>query len=126
MNLHAMVRGAITTVNPDRTISLQRSTGYTTGSNGKQVPTYADAVSGPGQVQALSAGQQKHMTEMNISGVMRKVYLYGNWMGVVRPDKTGGDVLTFSQIPGGAAQAWKLVHVFETWDDWCCVGVVLQ
>lgn len=126
MNLHAMVRGAITTVNPDVTISLKRASGYTTGSNGKQVATYAGTVSGPAQIQAMDKGGLRHMNELNITGIVRKVYLYGNWMGVIRTDKTGGDVLTFAQIPGGAAEDWKIVTVFETWPDWCCVGVVLQ
>lgn len=126
MNLHAMVRGVISTVNPDTTITLKRSTGYTTGANGKQVASYADPVSGPAQIQAMGGGDLKHMNDLNITGVMRKVYLYGNWMGVVRADKTGGDILTFPQVPGATPQDWKIVNVFETWPDWCAVGVVLQ
>lgn len=126
MNLHAMVRGVITAINPDLTITLKHSSGYTTGSNGKQVATYAAPVSGPAQIQALDAGALKHMNDLNIQGVMRKVYLYGNWVGVVRTDKTGGDVLSFAQIPGGTVEDWKIVTVFETWDTWCAVGVVLQ
>lgn len=126
MNLHAMVRGVITAVNPDQTISLKRSSGYTTGSNGKQVASYDATVSGPAQIQALSGGDLKHMNDLNITGIMRKVYLYGNWMGVIRADKTGGDVLTFPQVPASTAQDWKIISVFETWPDWCAVGVVLQ
>jgi hypothetical protein len=126
MNLHALVRGTITAINPDRTISLKRSNGYTTSANGKQVPTYAATVSGVAQIQALSGGDLRHMNNLNITGIMRKVYLYGNWMGIIRTDKTGGDVLTFPQVPGGADQDWNVVSVFETWDTWCAVGVVLQ
>lgn len=126
MNLHALVRGTITAINPDTIIPLKRSTGYTTGANGKQVATYADPVSGPAQIQAMSSGDLRHMNDLNITGIMRKVYLYGNWMGVVRADQTGGDILTFPQVPGAAAQDWKITNVFETWPDWCAVGVVLQ
>ncbi len=126
MNLHALVRGTVTKINPDIQITLAKSTGYATGANGKQTPTFAPPVVGRGQVQAMDAGTQKHLNNMNISGIMRKVYLYGNWMGVVRGDKTGGDMLSFPQVPGGAVESWKVVHVIETWPDWCCVGVVLQ
>lgn len=126
MNLHALVSPVIGAINPHITITLERSSGYTTGANGKQVPAYETAVDGPGQVQALGASDLKHMNDLNIQGVMRKVYLYGNWMGVVRADQKGGDVLTFPQVPGAVAQKWKLVTVFETWPDWCAVGVVLQ
>lgn len=125
MNLHGIVRGVITAINPDRTISLLRSTGYTVLPGGKQVPTQT-TLSGPAQIQALGPSDLKHMNDLNLQGVMRKVYLYGNWQGAIRADATGGDVLQFAQIPGGAAQNWKVVTVFESWPDWCSVGVVLQ
>lgn len=125
MNLHNLVRGAVGRVNPDIVVGLRRSVGYTKDANFKQVPQYED-LSGPAQVQAMSAGQLRHAAEMNIQGVMRRVYLNGNWMGVVRSDEKGGDLLTFPQVPGGAVQTWKVFAVFETFPDWCCVGVVLQ
>lgn len=126
MNLHALVRGAVTAINPDTTIPLKRSTGYTTGANGKQVPTYATPVSGPAQIQAMGKGDLRHMNDLNITGIFRKVFLYGHWMGVVRADQTGGDILSFPQAPGGTARDWKIVDVMESWADWCCVVVVLQ
>lgn len=125
MNLHGIVRGAINVVNPDITVGLRRSTGYTVLPDGSQVPSYA-TMDGPGQVQALSGNDLRHLANLNISSVDRKVYLYGNWMGVVRADQKGGDILTFPQVPGADLQDWKVVTVFETWPDWCAVGVVLQ
>lgn len=125
MNLHNLVRGAITAVNMDAEITLLRSTGYTTGANGKQTPV--DTVfTGPAQIQGLGPSDLRHTDALNIQGVWRKVYLYGNWMGVVRSDQKGGDVLVFPQAPTLADQNWKVVTVFETWPDWCAVGVVLQ
>lgn len=124
MNLRNTVRGAINRINPDQVIALKRSVGYELV-NFKQVPKFEN-LSGPGQVQPLSAGQLKHAASMNIQGVTRSVHLNGNWMGVVRADAKGGDVLTFPQAPGMAAQDWKVFQVFETWPGWCCVGVVLQ
>lgn len=126
MNLHGLVSGVIGAVNPHIDVSLQRSNGYTTAANGSRTPTYDTTVVGPGQVQALGPQDLKHMEKLNIQGVTRKVYLYGNWMGVVRSDNKGGDVLTFPQVPAYAGQEWKVATVFETWDSWCAVGVVLQ
>ena len=125
MNLHHIVRGAINAINPDITVGLQRSNGYTVDTDGSQIPAYITS-SGLGQVQALGPADLKHVANANIQSVDRKVYLYGNWMGVVRADQRGGDILSFPQVPGAPVQQWKVVTVFETWPDWCAVGVVLQ
>ena len=41
MNLHATVRGVVTSINPDSRISIWRSTGYETLPNHKQVPAFS-------------------------------------------------------------------------------------
>lgn len=125
MNLRGIANRVTSGINPNRTISLLRSTGYTTGANGKQVPTF-DTLSGEAQIQALGPKDLQHLNNLNIQGVSRKVYLYGNWMGVVRTDAKGGDLLNFPQVPGMPDQQWKAVTVFETWPDWCSIGVALQ
>ena len=53
MDLRGIVNGVSSTVNPNKTVTVRRSTGYTIGAGRKQVPSYAAPVSGPGQVQAL-------------------------------------------------------------------------
>lgn len=125
INVRGMANTAIQVVNANITIPLLRSKGYTVGANGKQVPTY-DTLSGPAQVQALGPKDLQHVNALNLQNVSRKVYLYGNWMGVVRADEKGGDLLKFPQVPDGPAQDWKVVTVFETWPTWAAVGVVLQ
>ncbi len=125
INVRGMANASTQVVNSNLTISLQRSTGYTTAPNGTQVPTFT-TLSGEAQIQALGPEDLKYMNSLNIQGVKRKVYLYGNWMGVVRTDAKGGDVLTFPQVPGDTAQQWKAVTVFETWPTWSSIGVVLQ
>lgn len=124
MNLHAAVRGAVTTVNPDIQATWQQSTGYSTDGGGKRTPGYANSTI-PIQVQALTAQDLTHLDYLNIQGVMRAVYAYGNIQGVVRPNLKGGDLLTFAQ-PGGVPQIWLVVAVLETWPDWCKVAVCLQ
>lgn len=127
LNMHGMVRGAIQAVNTDIAATLRRSTGYTTDAAGKRTPVYADTT-GRVQEQALSSAELKHVNDLNIQGVIRKVYMYGNWGGPIRADATGGDLLVFPRVKGGPAVTWKIVTTFETWTDsgWCAVGVVLQ
>jgi hypothetical protein len=130
MNLHGIVRGAIGTVNPDQAVTYRASTGYSTGADGTRTPTYAADVTVSAQVQALSGQDLKHTDFLNIQGVKRAVYLFGNTQGVVRPDVKGGDLLVFPQALGGTPQTWLVVVVLETWNPdrlgWCKVGVVLQ
>jgi len=55
MNLHQIVRGAITTVNPDYTADLYHSAGYHTDEAGQQIPYYVKATI-PIQIQAITGG----------------------------------------------------------------------
>lgn len=126
MNLHGIVRGAITSVNPDILVPYYKSTGYGQDATFAQVPQYAAPVNVPIQVQALTARELQHKELVNIEGLKRAVYMYGNTQGIVRADKKGGDLLYFPQVPQGTNYIWKVVVVFETWPDWCKVGVVLQ
>ena len=125
MNLRGMANRLTQTVNANIQITLLRSDGYTVGANFKQVPKQIE-LSGEAQIQALAGKDLQHVNNLNIQGVLRKVYLYGNWMGVVRADSKGGDVLVFPQAPCMGDQKWKVVTVLETWPDWCAVAVVLQ
>lgn len=125
MNIRGMANGLTTNVNPNIDVIWIKSTGYTTSSSGHRTPT-TESVTIKGQVQADSGELLKHIDGLNIQGVLRFVYLYGNAQGVVRPDAKGGDVLQFPQVPGGPVQSWKVVHVMETWDVWCKVIVQLQ
>lgn len=120
MNLHGIVRGAITAVNPDIPATLRQSTGYTVNADYTRTPTYQETPGVPIQVQGLNAKDLEHMDALNIQGVLRSVHLYGNWQGVVRVLSAGGDVFKFN------GQTWLVVHVMETWPDWSRVIVALQ
>lgn len=130
MNLHATVRGPITSVNSDVAGEYLKSTGSTTATDGNRTPAYARTPVGL-QVQALSGKDLQHETFQNIQGVKRSVYMFGNTQGVSRPDVKGGDLLIFAQSTGGTPQLWLVVIVLETWapgdpQGWCKLGVVLQ
>ena len=120
MDLRGLANGVTTTVNPNQTVTVLRSTGFTAGAGAKQVPSYAAPVSGPAQIQALDADDIKQLDGLNIQGTIRAIYLRGVLAGVVRPDGTGGDLV---QIDG---QNWLVVKVLEGWPTWTKAAIVLQ
>lgn len=126
MNLHGIVRGAITTVNPDIAAQWRVSAGSTQGANFKQVPAYATAVPVRIQSQPLKYSDQLHVQALNLAGIFRSVHMFGLNQGITRPNQKGGDYLQFPQAPGMAAQWWLTISVREQWPDWCRVLVCLQ
>lgn len=127
MDLRGIANGVTTTVNPNETVTVLRSTGFTTGAGAKQVPSYAAPVSGPGQIQALDADDIKQLDGLNIQGTIRAIYLRGTLAGVVRPNQTGGDLVTIAApAPVALRGTWLVVKVLESWPDWTKAAIVLQ
>lgn len=120
MNVRQLANSAITAVNPNTVVSVLKSTGYTVDANRRQVPSYAAAVTGPAQVQALSGSDLKQLEGLNIQGVMRAIYLRGVLAGVIRPDSTGGDLILIDD------QKWLVAKVLEPWAGWTKAVIVLQ
>ena len=125
MNLRSLVNKYTQITNKNQQINWIQSTGYVTDSAGKRTPTTI-TLTVEAQIQALSASDLKQVDGLNITGVMRSVYLYGNAAGVVRVDQIGGDILVFPEIPGSTSRNWLVTQVVETWSDWCHVIVTLQ
>jgi len=127
MDLRGLANSVTTTVNPNQTVTVLRSTGFTTGAGAKQVPSYAAPVSGPAQIQALDADDIKQLDGLNIQGTIRAIYLRGTLAGVVRPNQTGGDLVTIAApAPVALRGTWLVVKVLESWPDWTKAAVVLQ
>ena len=120
MDLRGIANGVSSTVNPNKTVTVRRSTGYTIGAGRKQVPGYADPVTGPAQIQALDANDIKQLDGLNIQGTVRAIYLRGVLAGVVRPDGTGGDLV---EVDG---QTWLVVILLEGWPTWTKDAIVLH
>ena len=120
MNLHGIASPIIAAVNPLIDGTLRASDGYGMAPGRKQEPKYKPDAPVRLQVQPLSGKDLGHLEAQNIQGVQRSVYMHGDTQGVVRPLAKGGDLLIF----GG--QTWLVTVVFETWPDWCKVGVTLQ
>lgn len=122
MDIRSIANGVSSTVNPNEIVGLLRSIGYTVGSGGKQVPTYAAQIDGPAQVQALDADEIKQLDALNIQGVRAAIYLRGALAGVVRPAGTGGDLIKRKN----GAETWLVVKIFEQWPNWSKAAIQLQ
>ena len=120
-----MANGVTQAVNPNIDATLLRANGYTTDATGHRTPN-TRAIQVKAQVQALTARELAQMDGLNVEGVMRAVYLYGDIEGVVRADSKGGDVLEFRETPYSFVRSWRVVTVLETWPEWCKVAVVMQ
>ena len=124
MNLHAIVSGAIGTINPNQQLTVQVSTGSTKNADFTSTPTYAPAQTVPGQVQALSWGDLRQLEGLNIQGVTHAIYLNGDIEGLVRSQNKGGDLIT-----DAVGNDYLVTTVLENWSPtagWTKVAVVLQ
>jgi hypothetical protein len=127
MNLHAIVAGAVGAINPPIMCVLMVSTGYTIMADGTQVPSYQTYVDVPADVQALSYSDLMKMSGLNIQGTRRAVYLTGNFEGLNREARKGGDLLMMPSLPGFIGPTtWLVAFVSEWWQDWCKIIVTLQ
>lgn len=115
MNLHSTVRGAITSINKDILAVFMQSTGNTVDAAGNQTPAYTTFPDVPIQVQAAANKDLEHIENFNQQSTYRAIYMFGNTLGVQRPNAKGGDLLQFSQFDGDAAQTWLVVSVPESW-----------
>jgi hypothetical protein len=120
MDLRSISNTVTNTVNPNILVTVQASTGYTIGSGLKQVPSYADPVTGFAQVQALTAADLRHLDGLNIQGATKSIILRGPLNAIVRVNSQGGDVVTIG------TQTWLTVAVLEQWPLWSRCAIQLQ
>ena len=130
MNLHSIVRGAINSVNADRPALYLKSTGNTVNADYSQTPGYAAGVPVRVQIQPLDKEGLRHVEKLNMTGVFRTIFMYGNTQGIVRVQAKGGDLIQFSPFQGEGVQNWKVVEADGPWNveygGWTKIIVVLQ
>ncbi|CAI1170898.1 MAG: hypothetical protein ACTINL_04495 [Serratia proteamaculans] len=120
MNLHKLVRGAITTVNPDIPAVMRRSDGWEMGPGRQRVPKYLPDEPITIQLQPLSRGDLKHVDGLNLQGLCKSIHVVGNSFGVLRGRKLGGDLVIIGD------EEWLVIEPLELWPDWCRLLVCLQ
>lgn len=129
MNLHAVVRGAITAINADVVATLRRSGGFTTLPDGTQRPEYTDVPGIIVQVQALSGDDLKQIEGLNIQGVKRVAYLNGAALAIVRNLQFGGGLFIFPPGTMPEGDTWLVTQSLEQWGpgaEWSKILIVLQ
>jgi hypothetical protein len=126
MNLRAIANAAIQGVNPNIAVTYLASSGSTTSASGRQTPTYAAPLTVQAQVQAATGEMLKHVQPISQQAVYRNVRTVEDAQGIVRVQAKGGDLFRFPLRPGEQSYTWKVVHVLETWPEWCSVVVELQ
>ena len=121
MNLHGIVTGYISVVNPTQFYVYRQSTGYVTDANFVQQPQYAPGVTVQCQVQPVTVRELYTFGSVNLSGVSQKMYLNGDQEGIVRSLVRGGDLFT---DPTGSV--WLVTNAIESWPDWTGLIATLQ
>jgi hypothetical protein len=120
MDLHSIVAPLINRVNPFVTATIAASTGYMTAADGKPVPTYAAPVTVSVQMQSLTYKDVVQLDSLNVQGAEQAFYIKGDWEGIVRADRKGGDKLIVN------GRTYLIVQVLERWPDFVKVAGNLQ
>ena len=125
VNLHNVVRSAITAIHPDENCILYHSIGQR-NVKGKVVSVYAEPISIKANFQPLDTEALKHVEALSVTGVDEQVFLYSDESmpvtGQQRIPTRTGDFIQRGET------YWLVTAVFEdwTWDGWANVGVHRQ
>lgn len=121
MNIFPIVHAAVSAVSPQVPVSIQISTGSTTNADGSRSLSYAAPQTVNASIQALQYNDIVQADSMQIEGVRRKMYVYGEVDGLVRSKNKGGDLVT---LPNGSV--WKVALIAEAWATWTCAIITLE
>ena len=126
INLHDVVRGAITSVHPDMDCTLYQSTGQV-NVKGVVTPVYAEPKSVKVNFQPLDADSLKQLEARNETPVSEQAFLYSN-----KPLPVGGieriPIVRTGDFIEKDGEYWLITSVLEDWtqDGWANVAVDKQ
>jgi hypothetical protein len=131
LNLHHIVRAAVTFNNADQTLTLYRSLGTFSRDPAtmQNVPNVAAGVSVSGQVQSIKSDEIVQTERVSFSETVRKLYLYSTsapgdrpW-GTWRPLSRTGDYVLDAN-----GNYWYVDAVVEDFTEsgWVSLQVILQ
>ena len=109
MNLHQLVRSAVTAVAPDRTVYRLPSLGQTTGPDYQVLPVYGPCEAVTAQVQPVADKTLQWLVQSRQNSIWRDLYVAGLSAGLDRAEELGGDLYYFD----GAE--WQVDQVLEDW-----------
>lgn len=127
INLHGLVRQAITALHPDEAVTLRQSIGQR-NERGRVTPVYGPAQAVQAQIQSLGQNELAQREATSNTRIDRKAYLFAPDaglppQGIVRPLGRTGDML---QRADGTW--WLVTAMIEdfTASGWVCVGITQQ
>mgnify|MGYP001367661964 CR=1 FL=1 len=120
MNLRGVANGITSAINPNITAIGRRYKGEVMGPGRKPIPEYYPDEEVTLQLQPLSWGDLKHVDGLNMQGMMKSIYINGDYYGANRTLKKGGDLFIIDGLK------WLVVDPIELWPDWSKVIVCLQ
>lgn len=130
LNLHQIVRGAISTVNPDEQVVVYHSAGQR-NDHGALTPIYREGVTMTAQVQTESERELFYAGAGSLgdNAIMRKFYLYAESVtdktaAIIRPFARGGDLI----YRPAEATWWLVTTLIEDFSPvgWVSVRGALQ
>lgn len=111
MNLHEIVSGAISSINPFQDITIRQSAGYTVDEYGETTPLYSDPITVKADVQPITSEDTKFISNYNESSVYRSFWVNGSVFGLNRPLNKGGDLIVCN------GKTYKTISVPEDWSE---------
>jgi hypothetical protein len=120
LNLHKIANSAIRRVNPNISAVLKKYAGETIGPGRTPQPSYLPDQGVIIQLQPLSKGELQHVDGLNVQGLVKSIYVNGNYFSVQREKEQGGDIFLIN------GETWLVVEPIELWPDWCRLLVNLQ
>ena len=131
MNLHQIVRDAISSVNPNTYVTIKKFSKYTIDDAGKITNEYSNYYPDLGhslivatfaQIQPISGERLQHLANYNSSNVYVRMFVNGEEHGLSEALSTNGDIVIFNN------QTWKIVEVPGLWrkSGWNEVILCLQ
>lgn len=127
LNLHNVVRGAITAIHPDEAVTLYQSAGQT-NVRGIVKAIYKEPQTVRANFQPLDSDALKHIEAFNQTPISEQVFLYSDMAYPVAGQQRLPNVRTGDIIQRSDNTFWLITAVLEdwTWDGWCNVGVHQQ
>lgn len=128
INLHSIVKSAITAVHPDESVTLYRSQGMT-NVKGEIKTSYAAGSLVKAQIQSLSDDKLFHSGRTGQNSTTRKAYLFAENSTAEKPAPVIRPISRTGDMVKRADGTWWLVDsMFEDFSasGWVCVGLVLQ
>lgn len=110
-------------MNPDISIVILQSNGFTVLPGGIQVPGYLPAIYATAQLQPIPSEELKHINNYNASSVYYDLYIDGDWHSLNRADEKGGDLIYFDGFE------WLVIsrpEAYSLTSNWTKVRVIQQ